>query len=131
MNAQEFFRDIVSPNYYEFLSYPNDIRRLWNAVLSMDSVAKYLALEELDHAEVSRGELTKDYRDGKFEMTEISTGVYSDNVTWTIKGLIVVDVLIRAFERLGGEIFYSLREAQIVIESYRKMMLGQISFASM
>jgi hypothetical protein len=58
MNAQEFFQDIVKPNYYEFFRYPTDIRLLWNALISMNSVADYLALAQLGYpVVVSRQEL--------------------------------------------------------------------------
>jgi hypothetical protein len=58
MNAREFFQDVVSRNYCEFVGCPNDIRLLWNALVSMNSVAEHLALDQLDYAQVSRDELT-------------------------------------------------------------------------
>jgi hypothetical protein len=127
MDAQEFFRDIVSPNYHEFFSYPNDVRRLWNAVISMNSVADYMAVGQIGYRPASRQEL-QDLADklredhgledlevcadalkhlrktggsrSKFEVTATTTDVSSDTATWTINGLDVVDVLRRAFEKL-------------------------------
>jgi len=58
MNARQLFRDVVSPNYYEFFRYRSDIRLLWNAVISMNSVADYLAVEQLGYRNASRQELT-------------------------------------------------------------------------
>jgi hypothetical protein len=54
MNAAEFFRTIVKANYDEFLRNPQDLRLLWNAVVSMNTVAEYVALERLGYEELSR-----------------------------------------------------------------------------
>jgi hypothetical protein len=114
MNAREFFQDVVSHNYSEFTGCPNDIRLLWNALVSMNSVAEHLALDQLGYTPVSRSELTsvanqirqqhylldlqfcadtfkhvrkiKDHRGGAdFTLTASSTGVSSDRTTWVIK----------------------------------------------
>ena len=57
MYARELFREIVAPNYYEFCGNPTDIRLLWNALISMNSVADYLALERLNYLPASSQEL--------------------------------------------------------------------------
>jgi hypothetical protein len=54
MDARELFQEVVSPNYREFIESQNDIRLLWNALVSMNSVAEYLALERLNYASTSR-----------------------------------------------------------------------------
>jgi hypothetical protein len=38
MDAREFFKTVVIPNYTEFSQHPNDIRLFWNAVISMNTV---------------------------------------------------------------------------------------------
>jgi hypothetical protein len=127
MDARQLFQEVVSPNYYEFFKYQNDVRLLWNAVVSMNSVAEYMALKRLGYREVSRQELThvadgirerhdledlKECADTfkhlrkvagsrvKFTTTGTSTGVTSDTATWMINDFNVVDVLRRAFEKL-------------------------------
>jgi hypothetical protein len=125
MDARELFQEVVSPNYREFIERPNDIRLLWNALVSMNSVAEYLALERLKYASTSRQVIryvadkvrqqydlevlelcadklkhlrkTSGSRAG-FEVTAISTGVSSDPSTWMIGDRKVVDVLKRATE---------------------------------
>jgi hypothetical protein len=57
MNAAEFFPAIAKPNYNEFLRNPEDLRLLWNAVVSMNTVAEYVALERLDHRQFPRTDL--------------------------------------------------------------------------
>jgi hypothetical protein len=122
------FEAIAKPNYYEFiLCNQTDVRRLWNAVVSMSSVADYLALAQLDHRVASRQELQDLADDIREEhgledlalcadtlkhlrktggsranpsVTGTSTNVSSDTATWVIDGLNVVDVLRRAFEKL-------------------------------
>jgi hypothetical protein len=130
MNAREFFQDVVSRNYCEFVGCSNDVRLLWNALVSMNSVAEYLALEKLNYAQVSRNELTseakricqqhdlldlkfcaemfkhvrkiEDHRGGaEFTLTASSTGVSSDKTTWTIGQFNLVDVLDKAFTKLN------------------------------
>jgi hypothetical protein len=44
MDAREFLWKIVVPNYAEFYKSPNDIRLLWNALVSMNTVPEFLAL---------------------------------------------------------------------------------------
>ena len=44
MDAADFFHDLVKPNYEELRRDQNRLRRLWNAVVSMNTVAEYVAL---------------------------------------------------------------------------------------
>ena len=44
MDTGEFFQNVARRNYFEFFERGDDIRLLWNAVVSMNSVAEYLAL---------------------------------------------------------------------------------------
>jgi len=41
VDAREFFNTVVKPNYAEFSRHPTDIRLLWNALISMNTVAEY------------------------------------------------------------------------------------------
>lgn len=60
MDAADFFHDLVKPNYEEFCRDQNQLRRLWNAVVSMNTVAEYVALERLDYREaLGRDELAE------------------------------------------------------------------------
>src|SRR5690348_13648413 len=127
MNAQELFQEVVLPNYREFTKRPTDIRLLWNALISMNSVADYLALERLGYRKVSRQTLQDEADDireqhdlddlqlcadtlkhlrktggsrGNPTVTATSTDVSSDQATWEIYNSRLVDVLERAFEKL-------------------------------
>jgi hypothetical protein len=57
MNAAEFFREVVESNYLEFNRNPDDVKMLWNAVVSMNTVPEFVALDRLGYAEKSAGEL--------------------------------------------------------------------------
>jgi hypothetical protein len=60
MDASEFFKTVVKRNYQEFAgSSGDDFRLLWNAIVSMNTVAEYVALEKLQYAPVSRQELAR------------------------------------------------------------------------
>jgi hypothetical protein len=60
MNATEFFKDIAKRNYMEFMTCPNDRTLLWNAIVSMNTVAEYVALARLGYAQVSRDTLGRE-----------------------------------------------------------------------
>ena len=59
MDAAEFFKDVVKPNYEEFCGDQNQLQRLWNAVVSMNTVAEYVALDRLGYEHLERQELDK------------------------------------------------------------------------
>ena len=46
MDTSEFFNMVVKRNYQEFTSNPDDFRLLWNAIISMNSVPEYMALDQ-------------------------------------------------------------------------------------
>ena len=48
---------LVKRNYVEFLQNSNELRRLWNAVVSMNTVAEYVALDRLEYAKMSADQL--------------------------------------------------------------------------
>jgi hypothetical protein len=132
MNATEFFRDVAKSNYEEFESNPDDLRALWNAVVSMNTVPEYLALHRLNYKDVSRDDLydaanevrersptLMDLNDcavtfkhvrkieksgkGKFEVTASSTGVsWDDRASWVIGSHDPTDVLRKSFETLSS-----------------------------
>ncbi len=54
MTAAEFFHDIVKCNYLQFMSNTRNRRLLWNAVVSMNTEAEYVALDRLGYSQVSR-----------------------------------------------------------------------------
>jgi len=57
MDASQFFNTVVKRNYEEFTKNPNDFRSLWNAIVSMNTVPEYMALEQLQYAQVPREKL--------------------------------------------------------------------------
>jgi hypothetical protein len=60
MDASKFFNTVVKCNYEEFTRSSDDFRLLWNAVVSMNTVAEQLALEQHQYdAQVSRQELAR------------------------------------------------------------------------
>jgi hypothetical protein len=54
MDARDYFEQIVKPNYYEAKDNPNDLRSVWNAILTMNTVAESIALERLNYGSVDR-----------------------------------------------------------------------------
>jgi len=131
MDASDFFNTVVKRNYQEFTASSDDYRSLWNAIVSMNTVAEHVALEQHQYnAQVSRQELGRtanqirdnDLADLKFcaealkhvrkiprkqkqgsvTITVSSTIVSStDRATWTIDGYDLVDVAQRAFKTLS------------------------------
>ena len=111
MNAAEFFNTVVKRNYEEFFIQKDDFRLLWNAIISMNTVAEYVALERRGYAQVPRKVLddtakqirnkdlaleelkscaealkhvrktTHSDKQGLFEITATSTGVSANNRT--------------------------------------------------
>jgi hypothetical protein len=60
MDTSEFFNTVVRRNYQEFTSNPDDFRLLWNAIISMNSVPEYMALDQHGYAAtVSRDALAR------------------------------------------------------------------------
>jgi len=57
MDAAEFFRTVVKPNYDQFVQNPTDLRLLWNAIVSMNTVAEFLALHRLGYPPLYRENL--------------------------------------------------------------------------
>ena len=51
VNAKEFFQEIVTKNYQESTADKASLRKLWNAVVSMNTVAEYVALAHLGYAD--------------------------------------------------------------------------------
>jgi hypothetical protein len=130
MDAAEFFNTVVKPNYKEFTEKQDDFRLLWNAIISMNTVAEYVALERHGYAQVSRNVLARSARDIrdkdlddlkycadtlkharkippdkqslKFTTVATSTGILAnDKTTWTTGPHDLVDVAQRAFGTLS------------------------------
>jgi hypothetical protein len=51
MDAKEFFDQIVTPNYREAENNPNDLRLTYNAIITMNTAAEFLALHKLGYPE--------------------------------------------------------------------------------
>ena len=52
-----FFRSVVRPNYEESQKNPRSFRSLWNALVSMNTVAEFVALERVEYREISGNKL--------------------------------------------------------------------------
>jgi hypothetical protein len=57
MNAAEFFNGLAKCNYQEFNRNLGSRRHLWNAIVSMNTVAEYVALDHLGYGQVPRVKL--------------------------------------------------------------------------
>ena len=131
MDARDFFHEVVKPNYDEFVRSPNDIRLLWNVLVSMNTVPEFLALQRREYspdisrnelyklAEEIRGDLSgfvhlqicadalkhirKNFKDPGGGSTVSSTGLLPDDqATWTIAEYDLVKVVHDAFATLQG-----------------------------
>jgi hypothetical protein len=54
MDATEFFNYVAKSNFEDFVRNPDSRRHLWNAIVSMNSVAEYVALDQLGYGQVPR-----------------------------------------------------------------------------
>jgi hypothetical protein len=129
MDAREYFQLIVQPNYYEFYADQNNIRKLWNAVVSMNTVPEFLALHQLGYPlDLSRemlDGLAQEFREGlgftdlqycantlkhvrkinrgQSKATASSTSVEPiDQATWVLDGHDLVQVAYAAFAKLSN-----------------------------
>ncbi len=59
MDTSEFFNTVVKRNYQEFTRNPDDFRSLWNAIISMNTVPEYMALDRHGYAAMSRDALAQ------------------------------------------------------------------------
>jgi hypothetical protein len=59
MDPRQFFYSIVKPNYEEVRSSPHDLRFVYNAIITMNTVAEYVALEQLNYENVDRMKLSQ------------------------------------------------------------------------
>ena len=131
MDAREYFQRIVVPDYAHFQQSPNDIRLLFNALVSMNTVPEFLALHRLGYAlDISREKLDEEAetirvdlrltalqfcanmfkhvrripRRSSSEFTASSTAVSPDDQgTWTVLGDDLVEVVHKAFATLKQE----------------------------
>jgi hypothetical protein len=131
MDARQYFQIIVQPNYYAFCKAQNDIRLLWNALVSMNTVPEFLVLHRRSYQplDIEREELRKEakkIRDelgfeelyfcantfkhvrkikgsaAKFELQASSTGVSPDDqATWVLDGYDLIEVAHSAFKTLN------------------------------
>jgi hypothetical protein len=128
MDAREFFQKIVIPNYNEFVQSPHDVRLLWNAIVSMNTVPEFLAYHRRGYpAHISRNEVFREAETiradlnglvqlqicadafkhvrknlkGQQGLQATSTGILPDDqATWTIAGYDPAQVLHDAFAAL-------------------------------
>ena len=129
MDARDFFHEVVKRNYDEFVRSPNDIRLLWNVLVSMNTLPEFLALQQREYppsisrnelyklAEEIRGDLSgfdelkfcadalkhirKNFKDQGGGSTVSTTGLLPDDqATWTIVGYDLVKVVHNAFATL-------------------------------
>jgi hypothetical protein len=49
MDAVEFFEKIAKPNYDEAKKAPDDLRLLWNAVFSLNTIAEFVVLHRCNY----------------------------------------------------------------------------------
>jgi hypothetical protein len=131
MDATDYFKTVVVPNYNEFVGSPNDIRLLWNVLVSMNTVPEFLALQQREYPPyMSRNELhklageirgdldgfvelqicadalkhvRKNFKDPGGGSMASSTGLLPDDqATWTVIGYDLVKIVHNAFATLQG-----------------------------
>ena len=132
MNAREFFEGVVKPNYDEFVQSQNDIRLLWNVVVSMNTVPEFLVLHRHKYDPLPREVLDAEAakiryeldgfadlqfcantlkhvrkikgRGAKFELEASSTGLLPDDQSkWSVATYDLVEVVHKAFATLQKE----------------------------
>jgi hypothetical protein len=60
MDAQDFFDQVVQPNYADAIGHPDDFGLVWNAIVCMNTVAEFVALHQLGYPEnLTRSDLAK------------------------------------------------------------------------
>jgi hypothetical protein len=57
MDAKAFFQEVVLKNYQESKADQASFQKLWNAVVSMNTVPEYVALDRLRYASLLRKEI--------------------------------------------------------------------------
>jgi hypothetical protein len=129
MDAPQYFQRVVVPNYEHFERSPNDIRLLFNALLSMNTVPEFLAVHRRGYAlDICRDDLDEEaeairldlgledlqlctnmfkhvrrMRRGSGEITASSTAIAPDDqATWNVLGCDLVEVVRKAFGTIKG-----------------------------
>jgi hypothetical protein len=59
VNAREFFTAVVVENYRASKAAPASFAALWNAIVSMNTVAEYVALDRLGYARLTRNDIDR------------------------------------------------------------------------
>ena len=130
MDAREYFQRIVVPDYAHFQQSPSDIRLLFNALVSMNTVPEFLALHRLGYAlDISREELDEEVETIRVDLCltalQFCTNMFkhvrliprrssefiasstavspNDQGTWTVLGDDLVEVVHKAFATLKQE----------------------------
>jgi hypothetical protein len=128
MDVAEFFSTVVKPNYEMAAANPSDFRLLWNAIVTMNTMAEFVALHRHDYAAISRSDLAAmatsirdssledlkfcaetlkhvrkiDGGGSSFRTVATSTGISPLNPgSWSVDGLDLIDVLQTAFRTLS------------------------------
>jgi hypothetical protein len=57
MDAKDFFSHVVVENYQEANADPTNFRKQWNAAISMNTLAEFLALDRAGYPELKRDEV--------------------------------------------------------------------------
>ena len=71
MDAKEMFNLIAAENYKETKADPANLRKLYNAVTSMNSVADYLALHEDNYPSLKRREVDRRTEAVRFQYPDL------------------------------------------------------------
>jgi hypothetical protein len=60
MDAKEFFEKIVIPNYEDAIKNPTDLRKTYNAIITVNTMAEFLALHQFGYVEgLTEGQLAE------------------------------------------------------------------------
>lgn len=95
MDAADFFKDVVKRNYEKFLENPNELSLLWNTVVSMNTVAEYVALDRLEYAQMGSEKLdnkAKEIRENNPVLLDLKLCAETLKHVRKLKGKISADV---------------------------------------
>jgi len=71
MDAREFFAEVAAKNYQAFHYNQQSVSAMWNAVVSLNTVPEWLALEKLNYLEVHRDDLDRKSNEIRKQYSEL------------------------------------------------------------
>ncbi len=76
MDAKGFFSQVIDKNYKEWKADPDDFTKYWNAAVSMNTAAEFLALHRGGYPELTRTEVDVKVAAIRSEYPELKSKTY-------------------------------------------------------